>query len=150
MAEMLQLCTFSLGDRLFALPVSEVREVVRGLEVTEVPLAPDVVRGLANLRGQIATAVDLRRRLEMEPRLDGVADVNIVVDVPEGLICLIVDDIGDVIDVPAASLTRPPDTLRPTLRELVKGICRVDDSLVLLLDTSRAVDAGLTRRPAAT
>ena len=149
MAETLQLCTFSLGDRLFALPVSEVREVVRGLEVTEVPLASDVIRGLANLRGQIATSVDLRRRLEMPPREGGEAPVNIVVDVAEGLICLLVDDIGDVIDVPADSLTRPPDTLRPSLRELVKGICRVDDSLVLLLDTSRAVDAGLPRRAAA-
>ena len=149
MAESLQLCTFSLGDRLFALPVSEVREVVRGLEVTGVPLAPEVVRGLANLRGQIATTVDLRRRLEMPPHPGPGADVNIVVEAADGLVCLMVDDIGDVIDVPADSLARPPDTLRPQLRELVKGICRVDDSLVLLLDTSRAVDAGLARRAVA-
>ncbi len=147
MADTLQICTFTLGGRLFALPVSEIREVVRGLEVTPVPLAPGAVRGLVNLRGQIATAIDLRRRLDLPPRAAGEDEVNVVVDAPEGPVCLQVDDVGDVIDVPADAVERPPETLRAAVRELVRGICKREEDLVLLLDTTRATEAAPRAAP---
>ena len=148
MAETLQICTFTLGGRLFALPVAEIREVVRGLEVTPVPLAHRAVHGLVNLRGQIAIAIDLRSRLGLPPRAPGEVAVNVVVDSAGGLVCLQVDDVGDVIDVPTSTVDRPPETLRPEVRELVRGICKRDDDLVLLLDTARAIEAGAARRTA--
>ena len=148
MSETLQICTFTLGGRLFALPVSEIREVVRGLEVTPVPLAHRAVHGLVNLRGQIAIAIDLRCRLGLPPRAPGEVAVNVVVDSAGGLVCLQVDDVGDVIDVPTSTVDRPPETLRPEVRELVRGICKRDDDLVLLLDTARAIEAGAARRTA--
>lgn len=148
MAETLQICTFALDGRTFALPVSEIREVIRGLSVTPVPLAPGAVRGLVNLRGQIATAVDLRRRLELPDRAPGQDEVNVVVDAAEGPVCLTVDDVGDVIVVPAAAVDLPPDTLRPGVRELVRGVCKRDQDLVLLLDTARAISAPTRRDPA--
>src|SRR5512147_1676025 len=119
----LQICTFALDGSTFALPVSEIREVVRGLAVTPVPLAAGAVRGLVNLRGQIATAVDLRRRLDLPPRPPGADEVNVVIDAAEGPICLTVDDVGDVILVPSSAVEKPPETLRPAVRELVRGIC---------------------------
>ena len=66
-----QFCTFYLDKLLFGVELKTVQEVIRSLEVTQVPLAPQVVSGLINLRGQIVTAVDLRHRLEMEPRPAG-------------------------------------------------------------------------------
>jgi len=138
--EAIRICTFLLEGKTFALPVAEVREVVKDLEVTPVPLAPPAVLGLAHLRGQIATAVDLRRRLDMPARAEGEPSVNVVVQSAEGLVCLAVDDVGDVIDVLPDVMERPPDTLRPSVRELVRGICKLEDELVLLLDTDRAVD----------
>jgi purine-binding chemotaxis protein CheW len=145
MAEALRLCTFHLGGQLFAVPVSEIREVVRGLPATPVPLAPGAVRGLVNLRGTIAMAVDLRRRLDIPERPD--ADlVNVVVDGADGPVCLAVDDVGDVVEIDAAAVERPPDTLRPALRELVRAICKREDDLVLLLDTHRAIEVGAPRR----
>ena len=141
---LLQICTLSLDGRVFALPVSEVREVVRELEVTPVPLAPAAVSGLVNLRGLIATAVDLRRRLGAPGRAPGQGVVNVVVNTAEGPVCLLVDDVGDVIEIDPASIARPPETLPPAVRELVRGICKPDDDeleLVLLLDTARACDA---------
>jgi purine-binding chemotaxis protein CheW len=141
----LQICTFALDGSTFALPVSEIREVVRGLSVTPVPLAAGAVRGLVNLRGQIATAVDLRRRLELPERPPGQDEVNVVIEAAEGPVCLTVDDVGDVILVPVSAIERPPETLRPVVRELVRGICKRDDALVLLLDTARAISAP-TRR----
>ncbi|HVO20948.1 MAG TPA: chemotaxis protein CheW [Anaeromyxobacter sp.] len=146
MAEPIQICTFALEGSTFALPVAEIREVVRGLSVTPVPLAGGAVRGLVNLRGQIAMAVDLRRRFDLPARPSGQDEVNVVVDAGEGPVCLTVDDVGDVILVPADSIERPPETLRPGVRELVRGICKRDDGLVLLLDTSRAIAIGALRR----
>ncbi len=136
----LRICTFLLGGRTFALPVAEVREVVKTLETTPVPLAPPAVLGLAHLRGQIATAIDLRRRLDLPPRGPDEPQVNVVVQGADGLVCLAVDDVGDVIDVPPGAVERPPETLRPAVRELVRGICKLQDELVLLLDTERSID----------
>jgi purine-binding chemotaxis protein CheW len=68
MAHTSQFCTFYLDKLLFGVELKGVQEVIRSLEMTKVPLAPEVVSGLINLRGQIVTAVDLRRRLELEPR----------------------------------------------------------------------------------
>lgn len=146
MADVLQVCTFLLGGRTFALPVSEIQEVVRQLDATAVPLAPGAVRGLVNLRGQIATELDLRRRLEMPEREQGAPEVNVVVQGADGLVCLVVDDVGDVLDVPLAAVDRPPESLRPAVREVVRGICKLQDELVLLLDTARAVELGPSRR----
>jgi purine-binding chemotaxis protein CheW len=114
--------------------------VVKDLETTPVPLAPPAVLGLVHLRGQIATVVDLRRRLDLSPRDPGEPHVNVVVQSADGLVCLPVDDVGDVIDVPTGAVERPPDTLRPSVRDLVRSICKLHDELVLLLDTARAVD----------
>jgi purine-binding chemotaxis protein CheW len=147
MADDLQICTFALDGRTFALPVAEIREVVRGLTLTPVPLAADAVRGLVNLRGQIATAVDLRRRLDLPDRAPGPEDVHVVIDGAEGPVCLTVDDVGDVIRVPTSEVEPPPETLRPAVRELVRGICKRDHELVLLLDTARAVSAPARRDP---
>lgn len=146
MADSIQICTFALDGSTFALPVAEIREVVRGLSITPVPLASGAVRGLVNLRGQIAMAVDLRRRLDLPARVPGQDEVNVVVDAAEGPVCITVDDVGDVILVPADSVERPPETLRPGVRELVRGICKREDELVLLLDTARAITIGGPRR----
>ena len=74
MAERSQFCTFYLDKLLFGVELKGVQEVIRALEMTQVPLAPEMVGGLINLRGQIVTAVDLRRRLELEARAGDAAD----------------------------------------------------------------------------
>ncbi|HTT71659.1 MAG TPA: chemotaxis protein CheW [Anaeromyxobacteraceae bacterium] len=142
MSEALHICTFVLAERTYALPVGEIQEVVRQLDCTPVPLSPGAVRGLANLRGQITMAVDLRRRLMLPPRSPGAGEVNIVVRSEDGPVCLIVDEVGDVLDLPGSALEPPPETLRPALRQTVRGLCKLEDQLVLVLDTARAIDLG--------
>jgi purine-binding chemotaxis protein CheW len=150
MLEPLQVCTFTLGAQVFALPVSEIQEVVRHLETTPVPLAPPAVRGLANLRGIVATSIELRARLGMAARPPGEGEVTVVVRTEDGPVCLVVDDVGDVVEVDPDAMERPPETLRPAVRELVRGLCKLDDHLILLLDKSRAVVAGAPRAGDAT
>ena len=68
MAGKKQFSTFVVDRLLFGVEVEKVQEVIRYQEMTRVPLAPPVVKGLINLRGQIVTAIDLRRRLELSER----------------------------------------------------------------------------------
>src|SRR3954454_4627156 len=103
MADEHQYCTFYLDGSYFGLDVLHVQEVIRHQEMTRVPLAPPVVRGLINLRGQIVTALDLRRRLELPDRpADQPPPVNVVVRTDDGAVSLLVDDIGDVLVVDEA------------------------------------------------
>src|SRR5260370_20788118 len=92
-----QFCTFYLDKLLFGVELKGVQEVIRSLDMTKVPLAPAVVSGLVNLRGQIVTAGDLRRRLELEPRPSGQLARNIVVRYDDGTVSLLVDRIGTVV-----------------------------------------------------
>jgi purine-binding chemotaxis protein CheW len=136
-----QYCTFFLDGRYFGIDVLKVQEVIRYQEMTRVPLAPPVVRGLINLRGQIVTAIDLRRRLELPDRPEGELPVNVVVYTDDGAISLLVDEIGDVLRVPEKTFEQPPETLRGTARELIRGAYKLDDRLLLVLDLDRVLDA---------
>jgi purine-binding chemotaxis protein CheW len=140
MAHTSQFCTFYLDKLLFGVELKTVQEVIRSLEVTQVPLAPQVVSGLINLRGQIVTAVDLRRRLEMEPRPAGVPAMNVVVRSEDGAVSLLVDEIGDVVEVDDSTFERPPETLRGAVRLIITGVHKLDNRLMLVLDTAKACD----------
>jgi purine-binding chemotaxis protein CheW len=140
MAQTSQFCTFYLDKLLFGVELKTVQEVIRSLEVTQVPLAPQVVSGLINLRGQIVTAVDLRRRLEMEPRAADVPAMNVVVRSDDGAVSLLVDEIGDVVEVDDSSFERPPETLRGSVRTIVTGVHKLNDRLMLVLDTQKACE----------
>jgi purine-binding chemotaxis protein CheW len=142
-----QFCTFYLDKLLFGVDLKTVQEVIRSLEVTQVPLAPQVVSGLINLRGQIVTAVDLRRRLEMEPRPEGVPPMNVVVRSDDGAVSLLVDEIGDVVEVDESTFERPPETLRGAVRTMIIGVHKLHGRLLLVLDTAKACD--MVAEPAA-
>ena len=137
-----QYCTFYVDGRYFGLDVRKVQEVIRYQEMTRVPLAPSVVRGLVNLRGQIVTAIDLRRRLELSDRPADQLPVNVVVPTDDGPISLLVDEIGDVLDVEDKLVEPAPDTLVGTARELICGVCKLTDRLMLLLDIDKALQLG--------
>jgi purine-binding chemotaxis protein CheW len=146
MADEHQYCTFYLDGHYFGLDVLKVQEIIRYQEMTRVPLASPMVRGLINLRGQIVTAIDLRRRLEMNDRPADQLPVNVVVQTDDGAVSLLVDEIGDVLEVNEKVFERPPDTLAGTSRELIRGAYKLADRLLLILDTERTVNlSGVSR-----
>jgi purine-binding chemotaxis protein CheW len=135
-----QVCTFRLDGVLFGVDVRKVQEVLRAQEMTRIPLAPHEVRGLINLRGQIVTAIDLRARLGLPARdEDAPPPMNVVVQTEDGATSLLVDEIGDVVEVDEATFERPPETLARRARELVRGVYKLQRQLLLLLDTERAI-----------
>jgi purine-binding chemotaxis protein CheW len=123
----------------FGIDVLNVQEVLRYQQMTRVPLAPDVIEGLINLRGQIVTAVDLRKRLNVRPRDGGSAPMNIVVRSEEGAVSLLVDEISDVLEVNPASYEPPPQNLPEEQRELIEGLYKLDGRLLLILNTERVL-----------
>jgi len=150
MAHTSQFCTFYLDKLLFGVELKGVQEVIRSLEMTKVPLAPEVVSGLINLRGQIVTAVDLRRRLELEPAPPDMQPMNVVVRSEDGAVSLLVDEIGDVVEVDETSFEPPPETLRSSVRAMIVGVHKLSDRLMLVLDIERACHmADITKAAAA-
>ena len=138
MAQTAQFCTFYLDKLLFGVELKGVQEVIRSLQMTKVPLAPAVVSGLINLRGQIVTAVDLRRRLELEPRPAGMLAMNVVVLSDDGAVSLLVDEIGDVVDVEETTFEPPPETLRGSVRTMILGVHKLSGRLMHVLDIEKA------------
>ena len=135
-----QYCTFYVDGLFFGVEVLRVQEVIRFQEMTPVPLASNVVSGLINLRGQIVTAIDLRRRLALADRDPAELPMNVVIRTDDGAVSLLVDQIGDVLEVDADNYERPPETLSGVARQLVLGVYKLKDNLLLILDTDQTVD----------
>lgn len=139
MSDVKQFCTFYVDGLYFGLEVLKVQEVIRYQEMTRVPLSPRTIRGLINLRGQIVTAIDLRRKLELSERPKETLPMNVVVHTEDSAASLLVDEIGDVVTVDADAYEQTPETLSGVARELIQGVYKLKDRLLLILDTSRAV-----------
>jgi len=148
MAEKKQFSTFFVDRLFFGVEVEKVQEVIRYQEMTRVPLAPPVVRGLINLRGHIVTAVDLRRRLELRERPAEQLPMNVVVRSDDGAVSLLVDEIGDVLEVDEETYEGPPETLSQRARELIPGVYKLKDRLMHVLDTGKAMDLSNATEPA--
>ena len=136
-----RLVTFTLAGRLYGVDVNAVQEVLRGQPQTRIPLAPQSVSGLINLRGQVLSAIELRAQLGLPAREDEHEPMLVVVRVDDEAIALLVDSIGAVIDVDEGQFELPPDTLEGPSRELLLGAYKLDDRLLLALDVDRAVAA---------
>lgn len=144
MADSTSYCTFWLDGQRFGIEVLDVQEVLRTQSMTPVPLAPEAITGLINLRGQIITAIDLRQRLELPPREDGASSVNIVVRTEEGPVSLLVDSIGGVLEVDRADYELPPETISGAGRDLIAGVYKVDGPLLHVLEVERVISELVT------
>ncbi len=140
-AEASQFCTFFLGDQFFGVDVTKVQEIIRYQEMTQVPLTEPALQGLINLRGQIVTAIDLRRRLGFDRSPDpDKKPTNVVLRSDGGAISLLVDEIDEVVEVDGESFEEAPATLASPLSELVLGVHKLEGRLLLVLDVERTVD----------
>ena len=135
-----QFCTFFLNGLFFGVEVLKVQEVIRYQEMTRVPLAPVTIQGLINLRGQIVTAIDLRRRLDLPPRGEEQLPMNVVVRSDDGAVSLLVDEIGDVVEIEEDIYEAPPETLKGVARELIQGVYKLKERLLLILDTEKTIN----------
>ena len=132
--DIVQLATFFLGEELFGVDTLRVQEILTYQEIASVPLAPEYVRGLINLRGQIVTVIDLRCRLGFEKLEQGQTSMNLIVNSEEGLMSLLVVNIGNVLDIAADRLLPPPGTIRGVAVHYIQEVCQLEDDLLIVLN----------------
>ena len=138
-----KLVTMKIDNQLFGIPILQVQDIVEPRMITPVPLAPSAIAGVMNLRGRIVTVINLRRCLGLEDRLDQERRMSITVDYNGDLYTLLVDDIGDVCDLPRRDFESPPATLSEKLRQLCTGVFRLKGDLLVVLDVERVLDADM-------
>jgi len=131
--------SFFVDNFLFGISVEKVQEVTSSAEMTPVPLAPAKVRGLINLRGQIVTAIDLRSCLGLSERAIGQTPITVILHTDDGYASLLVDRIGEIVEVDENDFELPPETLRGPVRELIKGAYKLENKLMHVLDLERAL-----------
>lgn len=134
-----QLCTFQLDGHLFGVRVDCVQEIIRFQQMTPVPVAPACVRGLINLRGQIVLALELREILGLCPRPVDRVPMNVVVRAGDEVVSLLVDEIGEVQDVEEDAFEPPPEMLSERIRGLTRGVYKLPERLLLVLDAEKAI-----------
>jgi purine-binding chemotaxis protein CheW len=134
-----QYTTFYLDDHYFGIEVLKVQEVLTTQEMTAVPLAPSDIAGLINLRGQIVMALDLRGRLGFPPRGDRKEGMNVIIQTSEEPVSLLVDRIGDVIEVFRDLFEPPPGSLDQALLSVVEGVYKLKNQLLLVLSVEKLI-----------
>ncbi len=136
-----QLCGFKIMDGQYAIPVLEVQEVVKPQKVTPVPLGPDYVDGLINLRGQIVTAINLRVMFGLPRNTEAEEEyMNIIVRWGDGLYALVVDEIMDVMDVENTTFEDTPDMIDEKIKKYIRGVFKLEENLLTLLSLEKLLD----------
>lgn len=131
--------TFALGGEIFAVDALQVQEIVLSQKMTPVPHSPAYILGLINLRGQIVTALDLRYRLTGEAIVISQNNMNVILKTPAGVCSVLVDDVGDVLEIEDERMESVPETMSPRMRDFVTKICKMDQGLLCILDINRIV-----------
>lgn len=132
--------TVDVSGETFGIAIERVREVFTPDRLTQVPLSSGEVAGVLNLRGRIVTAIDMRSRLGLPHRAADVRPMAIGIDHKSEAFALLVDRVGDVLDLPADAREPAPTSLDPRWAQVADGVHRLDNRLLLILDVDRALD----------
>jgi purine-binding chemotaxis protein CheW len=140
----MQYLTFVLGEDVFAMDIRTVREIIQHGAMTAVPLMPNFVRGVINLRGAVVPVIDLQARFGRVPAAIGKKTCIIIFDSNvEGekvLLGLMVDAVSEVIEIPMTQIEPPPQFGTIIKRDFIHGMGKVDGEFVVILEPDRALD----------
>ena len=132
-----QLISFEVGEEEYGLDILRVKEVIRIREITRLPNTPSFVKGIINLRGDVIPIVDLRDKFGLEHREYTSMTRVIVVDVEGRLVGMVVDAASQVVRIPADQIDPPPPIAGGLSTEYIKGVGKLEERLVILLDIDR-------------
>ncbi len=136
-AELMQLVTFSIGEEEFGVDILKVQEIIRTMEITKVPRAPQFVEGVINLRGKVIPIIDLRRRFGLEARGHDKNTRIIVIEINNMIVGFVVDSVSEVLRIPFSTVEPPPPVVSGTESEYISGVGKLEDRLLILLDLDR-------------
>ncbi len=135
----IEMATFYLGDALCGMDILKVQEINKLLEMTKVPQAPDYVKGILNLRGQIVTVIDLGKKLGLSMTDMGTHTRNIIVNSNNEYIGLLVDQIGDVERTDRDKIEPPPANIGGLQGKYFEGVFKKDKSLIGILNVEEVL-----------
>jgi purine-binding chemotaxis protein CheW len=135
--ELLQLVTFSIGGEEFGVDILKVQEIIRMLDITRVPKAPEFVEGVINLRGKVIPIIDLRKRFGLVSKGHDKNTRIIVIDINDMIVGYIVDSVSEVLRIPADTVEPPPPVVAGLDSEYISGVGKLDDRLLIFLDLDR-------------
>jgi purine-binding chemotaxis protein CheW len=142
MDRMIEYVTVMVAGQMFGLPIARVHDVFLPERLTPVPRAPREVSGILNLRGRIVTAIDMRARLGLPAKPDGMPGMAVGIDQGGESYALLVDGVGEVLKLEAGALERPPVNLDDGLTAICIGVHRLEGQLLVVLDVDRVLDIG--------
>ena len=132
--ELLQLVTFSIGEEEFGVNILKVQEIIRTMEITKVPRAPEFVEGVINLRGKVIPVVNMRTRFHLHP-VEHDANTRIVVmEFNQKIVGFLVDGVSEVLRIPASTVEAAPPVVCGIGSEYIRGVGKLEGRLLILLD----------------
>ncbi len=136
----LQWGTFRLGDEIYGVNVMQIREVLRHSEITPVPGAPGYVLGIINLRGNVVTVIDTRKRFGLAPgNIDEQARI-VIVEVDTQVVGMLVDSVADVTYLKQSEIETTPNIGNEETSKFIQGVCNKNDELLILIELERMID----------
>ena len=135
-----QYSTFWVDERLYGVNIQMVQEITKSMNVTDVPLAPNYIKGLINLRGQIATAVGLKELFEIQTQNNHEGKINVVCKSESYLLSLVVDEVGDVLELEDNLFEMTPETVSPKVSRFMTGVYKLPTSLLSVIDIQKIID----------
>ncbi len=134
-----QLVVFDLAAEFYGVDIGDVREIIRMQSITRVPGAPQFVEGVINLRGRVVPVVDLRKRLDLEANEQTKESRVVVVDSAGRDVGVIVDAVTEVLRIPLSAVEPPSSMITNADSDYLRGIARLEDKLIILLDLSKVL-----------
>lgn len=140
-AKLKQLVTFSIGEEEFGVDILRVREIIRMLEITRVPRAPEFVEGVINLRGSVIPIIDLRKRFRLTAKENDKDTRIVVISIDNMTVGFIVDSVSQVLRIPANTIEPTPPVVAGLDSEYIEGVGKLEDRLLILLDLDRLLSS---------
>jgi purine-binding chemotaxis protein CheW len=137
MSNVTDFVTFYVGGQYFGISVTDVLELNRNMDITPVPKSSKIVRGVTNLRGQLVAVIDMYERLKLERSATTHEALSIILQCDGYLIAILVDDVGEILSLEAATFEAPPTNFSKVARDLVLGVYKLPERLVLILNANR-------------
>lgn len=136
--EEVQLVAFKLGDEEYGISITQVQEIIRTTETTRIPQTPEFVEGVINLRGNLIPIIDLKKRFKLPGKEADDSTRIIIVEVEDQTVGIIVDAVSEVLRLSNESIEpTPPGVVASIDAEYLKGVGKMDDRLLIILDIDR-------------
>ncbi len=139
--ELLQLVTFSIGEEEFGVDILKVQEIIRTMEITKVPRAPEFVEGVINLRGKVIPIIDLRRRFGLSSKVHDNHTRIIVIEINSMIVGFVVDSVSEVLRIPVSTVEPPPPVVAGLDSDYINAVGKLQDRLLILLDLDKLLSA---------